>query len=105
MIFFMVRNKINRHQVMAMYALEHNEECRNDDMELILQVLSNQGVNLTESQKYAIKHCGVDFKTLLRQRQLLQSKGFFLPTKPEVLKKRRKLAAECSEFYSELSTN
>lgn len=98
----MARNKINRHQVMAIYALESNPECRNDDTELMLEVLSNQGVILTEEQKNAIKHCGVEFKTLLRQRQFLQSKGYFLPTKKEVLKKRRKLAAEYAEYYSEM---
>jgi hypothetical protein len=99
-----LKKRINKHQVMAIYAMESNPECRNDDMELIIQVLSNQGVNLTESQKHAIKTCGVEFKTLLRQRQYLQSIGKYLPTRPEVLKKRRKLSADCSEYYAELAS-
>jgi hypothetical protein len=97
------KKKLNNHREMVIKAMETNPECRNDDTELVIQVLSDKGINLTESQKYAIKTCGVEFKTLLRQRQRLQSEGKYLPTKPEIMKRRRKLAVEYTEHYSEVS--
>ena len=96
------KKRINRHKMMAMEALENNPESRNNDLELILQVWAVHGLGLTESQKYTIRTCGVEIKTLLRERQLIQAEGKFLPTNPEVLKKRRKLAAEYAENYSEV---
>lgn len=97
------KKRINSHREMAIKAMEENSICRDSDLELLFQVLYNKGVILNESQKYAIRHCGVEFKTLLRQRQRLQAEGKYLPTNPEIAKKRRKLAAEFSEHYSDLA--
>jgi hypothetical protein len=96
------KKRINRHKEMAIEALNSNPECRNNDLELLFQVWENQGLTIDDNIKEEIKHSGVDIKTLFRQRQLIQSQGKFLPTTPEVLKKRRKLAADYSEYYSEL---
>jgi hypothetical protein len=93
--------RINSHRQMVMAALSNNLLCREDDLELFFEVLCSKGVNLSENQKYSIKHSGVEFKTLLRERQRFQSKGEFLPSNPEVLKKRKKLASEYTEHYSE----
>lgn len=94
------KKRINSHKQMVIAALSNNLLCREDDLELFFEALCNKGVNLTESQKYAIKHSGVEFKTLLRERQRLQSNGEFLPSNPEILKKRKKLALEFTEHYS-----
>jgi hypothetical protein len=97
------KKRINRHREMAIEAMEQNPICRDSDLELLFQVLYNKGVILSDSQKYAIRNSGVEFKTLLRQRQLLQSQGLFLPINPEVAKKRRRMAAEYAEHYSEVA--
>lgn len=94
--------RINHHKEWALNAMEENENCRNDDLELLFHVLSNKGVYFTDSQKQAIRFSGVEFKSLLRQRQRIQAEGKYLPTNPEILKKRRKMAAKYAKYYSEL---
>lgn len=96
------RKRINHHKELAIKAMEENDKCRNDDLELLFHVFSNKGIHFTDIQKLAIKSSGVEIKTLFRQRQRIQAEGKFLPTNPETLKKRRKLAAYFAEYYTEL---
>lgn len=96
------RRRINKHMEMAINAMESNPICRDNDLELYFQVLSNKGITLSDKIKDEIRFSGIEFKTLVRQRQQLQHDGKYLPTTLEIRKKRRKLAAEFAEHYSEL---
>lgn len=96
-----VRKTINKHRNWAINAMKENENARNNDWDLLLTALENQGVYFSELQKSHIKHCGINYHTLLRERQKIQSDGELLPTNPEILEKRRLLAADYAEHYSQ----
>ena len=95
------KRKIETHKDLTLRAMNENVECRNSDIELLLQVLSYKGVELSRMQKNVIRYCGVEFNTLLRARQRIQSEGNLLPTNLNVAKKRRKMQLEYTKHFSE----
>lgn len=96
-----LKKRINRHKKFAMDALEVDENSRNNDWDLIFTSLTLNGVDISEEQQKAIKSSGINIHTLIRERRYIQKSGLYPPTNPEVLKKRRLLAADYAEHYSE----
>lgn len=96
-----LKKKINRHKELALEVLELSEDARNSDWDLLFDSLSISGVEIDLNTQKVIKSSGVNIHTLVRERRRIQANGLFLPTNPEVLKKRRLLAADYAEHYSE----
>lgn len=94
------RNRFNKHRNWAKAAMKKNPDTRNSDWLLLFQVLADNGVYLSGISKKQILESGVNFHTLLRERQRIQSNGELLPTDYEVLKRRRLLEKEYTEHYS-----
>lgn len=95
------KKRVNRHREMAMKVLESSENARNNDWSLIFDALSIHGVEINYNTKIDIITSGVNVHTLVRERRRIQKTGLFLPTNPTVAKKRRLLAADYAEHYSE----
>lgn len=66
--------------------LKENPELRNDDRMLIFSYWNKFDNADIEIPNYPV----TSPSTIRRMRQKLQSKGLFLPTNPDILKKRRK---------------
>ncbi len=96
-----IRKRINKHRNWAVNAMKYNKEARNDDWELLFTTLALNGVVLNEAQKFQIKESGINYHTLLRERQRIQSSGQLLPTNKTVLEKRKLAEKEYKDYYSE----
>lgn len=96
-----LKKKINRHKEMAEQAMVSNPNTRNSDWTLLFEVLEQKGINLSKQLRINIVMSGINIHTLVRERRKIQSTGSFLPTDPEVLKRRRLLAADYAEHYGE----
>jgi hypothetical protein len=94
------KKKVNKHKELALEVMELNEESRNNDWVLIFDALSLSGVSIDTDTIVRIKKSGVNVHTLVRERRKIQSTGLFLPTNPEVEKRRRLRAADYAEHYS-----
>ena len=77
------------------YILRNYPESRNDDRYLWLLYVRLFEPELSKYIKfvpYEVLKSVVSFETIRRVRQLIQAEGKYLPTDPEVLRKRRRLA-------------
>lgn len=96
-------NKPNfkKHGEIALESLEKNPNTRNCDWDLFFDALYRQdGIKIPEEVRYNIKNSKVNFKTIVRERQRIQNSGIYLPTNPEVSKRRNKYCASYIEHYS-----
>lgn len=96
-----VRNRVNKHRNWATNAMKANPNARNNDWELLFTALELNGVPLSSFTKQKIIETGINYHSLLRERQRIQSSGDLLPTCPKVLKSRRLLASYHAEIYGE----
>jgi hypothetical protein len=85
--------------------LQSDEDARNSDLYLMILYLRRY----TELGKYIsfipydlIKEYDGIFENIRRARQKLNEQGFFLPTDPKVLKRRRRLAKEYKKLMPRL---
>ena len=77
--------------------LASNPSLRNNDEALIVEYRKKyDGYNAPEPQ-----HPVTGTRSITRARQKLQAAGFFLPTNPEIIKKRRKQEVEMREYVFE----
>lgn len=79
--------------------LERNPDSRNSDKYLIyLYVHEVLGVPITYEQWQKIS--GVSFESIRRVRQKIQEEGRYLPTDPEVARKRGRNQEEIRNYYA-----
>jgi hypothetical protein len=91
-----------KHKDIVMESLEKNENSRNCDWELFFDSLERvEGKYIPNYMRQYIKNSAINFKTLMRERQRIQSSGLFPPTDEEVLRKRKLYQEEYTEHYSE----
>lgn len=77
------------------YILKKYPQTRNNDMYLWIMYVKTFVPELSKYTKYIpyeIFEKATPFETITRARRKIQEEGKYLPTDPEVLKKRRKLA-------------
>lgn len=67
--------------------LQRYEVCRNSDSNLIIAILHVNGIFLSHQDREIIR--GISFESITRERRKLQEEGKYLPTDPEVARKRR----------------
>jgi len=96
-----IKEKIKSTRELVSNILTHNPNARNNDWELLFLALKEKGIKLPSWKRKQIMESGINFHTLLRERQKLQSEGLFLPTNPEVLKRRKRAEEVYREHYSQ----
>lgn len=95
-----IRSKINRHRELAKTILENYPNARNDDWDLLFWALNENNVYIPFSIRDKIKKSGLNYHSLLRERQKLQSEGYYIPTDLEIIKRRRISEEVYREHYS-----
>ena len=88
------------------YLLRKYPEARNSDFYLLILYIRNFVPELSKYIKYIPyevirKYDGLT-ETVRRARQLVQSEGRYLPTDPEILRKRRRLAEKFRKVIPKL---
>lgn len=97
-------SEIKRHKDYALKSLRNNEDARNCDWELFFDALERENnIFIPSFIKEAIKYSKVNYKTLIRQRAMIQSEGLFLPTDAKVISKRRLKQQEIQKHFSNTS--
>lgn len=86
--------KTTKHYRLMVDVLEHNRQSTmtgvrptDSDKELLIQMLQFSGTELTAKQMITIRK--FNFESITRARRKLQRAGEYLPTSPEVARKRR----------------
>lgn len=85
----------SKHAQQVENLLHDYEQCRNSDSILIIGMLQINGATLTDNQKRIIKE--MNFEGMTRERRKLQEAGKYLPTDPEVSRRRRIKGAEIQQ--------
>jgi len=87
------------------YILEHYPESRNDDFYLYLLYVRLFEPRLSGYIRFIpldLVKSATRFETIRRMRQKIQEEGRYLPTDPQILEKRRKLAKVYGRVISRL---
>lgn len=88
----------SKHAVQVEMLLQDYESTRNSDAVLILGMLQVNGAELNDRQKRLV--LSLQYEAITRQRRKLQEAGKYLPTDPEVAKKRRIKGYEIQQVAS-----
>ena len=67
--------------------LKRYPNCRNSDSDLIIGILHAHGVFLSQHDRDIIR--GINFESITRMRRKLQNAGEYIPTDPEVARRRK----------------
>jgi len=87
------------------YILQHYPESRNDDFYLYLLYVRLFEPRLSGYIRFIpldLVKSATRFETIRRMRQKIQEEGRYLPTDPQILEKRRKLAKVYGRVISQL---
>lgn len=77
--------------------LKDNPRARNDDRVLFAMYMEKHH-NISTFEEYVKDYTAPTIESIRRIRQKVQAKGIYIPTENHIIKRRRKLQAEYSEY-------